>query len=90
MNTIDDFKLELKALQQKDTENANNMGYKTKREWFEYIMKEKDDEIAKAIMDLAVRYNVPLNTVAYNFDPTMVMRVGKLIKQEQKEAIKKQ
>ena len=76
--SIEDYKLEIVALQRKDTENAKKNGFKNKDEYFKYIINEKKDEIAEAILDIARRYNVDKNIVAYNFDPTMIVRINKL------------
>lgn len=76
---ISDYKLELMALQTRDTELANEQGFKTKQEWYSHIKNQDTDEIASAVIDLSKRYNIPLNVVADNFDPSMVIRVGNIV-----------
>ena len=81
--TIDDLKLELIALQKKDTINALNKGFKNKSEWFKYVINEKEDEVASAILDIAKRYSIKDDIVAYHFDPTMVLRITKVKKDKE-------
>ncbi len=82
---IEDFKLELTALQNKDIEDATALGFNNKDSWFKYIINKDKDEVAEAIIDLAKRYQVQDNVVAYYFDPTMLIRISK-IKNNFKEA----
>ena len=77
MNTINDYKLELTLLQREDTKNA--FEHKIKKDWFNYIINQKEDAIAMAIIDLSKRYDIPLSNVACSFDPSMVIRVGRQI-----------
>ena len=81
---IEDFKLELTALQSKDIEDAKTCGFNDKDSWFKYIINKDKDEVAEAILDLAKRYQVQDNVVAYYFDPTMLIRISKI-----KNSIKK-
>ncbi len=82
--TIEDLKLELLALQRKDTENAKNNGFNNKDDWFKHIITLDNDEIANAIIDLAKRYNLNENTVASYFDSTMLYRILR-VKRDSKE-----
>ena len=75
---IEDLKLEIKALQQKDTEDAIENGFNDKDEWFKYIINKDNDEVALAIQDLSKRYNVDENVIAVHFDPTMLIRLSKI------------
>ncbi len=75
---IDDFKLELKALQNKDVEDALAAGFEDKDSWFRHIINQDKDEVASAIIDLANRYGVQETVVAYYFDPTMLIRLSKI------------
>ena len=75
---LEDFKLELIALQNKDLEDAKALGYKDKDSWFKYIINAKEDIVAESIIDLAKRYNIKDTVVAYYFDPTMVIRLSKI------------
>ena len=80
--TKEDYLLELKLLQQKDTENAKKIGFDTKKKWFDYITKQEVDEIAEAVISLAERFELPVDVVARHFDvsdESMFMRVGKII-----------
>ena len=78
MDTINELKLELMALQLKDTENALNNGFNNKEDWFKYIINSNNDEIAQATLDLSQRYNVNENILAIHFDPTMLLRINKI------------
>ncbi len=80
MNTIEDYKLEITLLQKRDTENALAKGFDNKSDWCNHIMKEETDDIANAILDIAHRYNLPVLTVALNFDASMVPRVKRIQK----------
>lgn len=82
---INTYELEILTLQKKDTENALASGYKTKKEWYDFIIKQDTDEIADAILDIAKRYNLDAATVANTFDPSMVVRLGKRMNQKSKE-----
>lgn len=75
---IEDYKLEIKLLQKKDTEDAIKSGFSNKKEWHDYIINAENDETARAIIDVAERYNLPVTTVALNFDASMISRVKKL------------
>ena len=75
---MDDFKLELKALQNKDMEDAKAAGFEDKDAWVRHIINAEKDEVAEAVQDLAKRYGVQDNVVAYYFDPTMFIRLSKL------------
>ena len=75
---LEDFKLELIALQNKDLEDAKALGYKDKDSLFKYIINAKEDIVAESIIDLAKRYNIKDTVVAYYFDPTMVIRLSKI------------
>lgn len=86
--TIEDLKLEIKALQQKDTEDAINNGFNNKDEWLKYILNQGNDEIAKHVQDLAQRYNISDNVIAFYFDPTMLIRLSK-VKNAKQAAITK-
>ncbi len=77
---IEDLKIELIALQKKDTKNALTKGYKDKESWFKHVINESEDEIAEAILDIAKRYQVKENVVAYHFDPMMIFRISKIKK----------
>ena len=83
---LEDFKLEIELLQKKDYQNAIEQGFNNKKDWYEYIIKRPEDEIAEAIISLAERYQLLVENVANIFDPTMIMRVGKVaqIKKEKK------
>ena len=81
---IEDFKLEIKALQQKDTEDAINNGFNDKDSWFKYIINQEQDEVAQSIIDISKRYQVNENIVAINFDPTMLIRLSKVKNQTKK------
>ena len=75
---IDDFKLELMALQNKDIEDAKAAGFEDKDSWFRYIINSDKDEVAEAVQNLAQRYGVQETVVAYYFDPTMLIRLSKV------------
>ena len=77
---INDFKLELVTLQQKDKEDAIKNGFTNKDSWFMHIIKEPNDEVAEAIVSLAKRYDIDENIVAKYFDPTMLIRISKIKK----------
>lgn len=79
MNLIDCYLLEIKALQVKDTKNALEKGYNSKNKWFKYIIKQNNDYIANEIIEISNKYNIPLITVAYHFDITMIFRIKKII-----------
>ena len=81
---IEDFKLELIALQNKDVEDAKAAGFTDKEEWFKNIINAKKDTIAEAIISLADRYKIKDTVVAYYFDPTMLIRICK-VKNAKKE-----
>ena len=81
---IDDFKLELISLQKRDIEDANNNGFKDKDSWFKHIINSEKDEVAEGIIDLAKRYELNDNVVAYYFDPTMLIRLSKVKNQANK------
>ena len=81
---IEDFKLELIALQNKDIEDAISAGFNDKDSWFRHIINADKDIVAESIIDLANRYGVNENVVAYYFDPTMLIRLSK-IKNESKK-----
>lgn len=83
--TIEDYKLEIKLLQKKDTENAFEHGYTTKKAWLTYINAQTNDETAKNIINIAKRYNVSPYLVALNFDSTMIYRIKKYLLNEKKE-----
>ena len=76
--SIDDFKLELIALQRRDVEDATNNGFNDKDSWFKHIINAEKDEVAEGIIDLAKRYELDDNIVAYYFDPTMLIRLSKV------------
>ncbi len=75
---IEDFKLELTALQNRDIEDAKNHGFNDKDSWFKFIINEEKDEVAEGIINLAKRYEVKDTVVAYYFDPTMLIRISKV------------
>ena len=81
---IDDFKLELIALQKRDEIDATNNGFNDKDSWFKYIINAPKDEVAEGIIDLAKRYELDDNVVAYYFDPTMLIRLSKVKNQAEK------
>ena len=86
---IEDYKLELKFLQMKDTEEAQNNGFNEGPEWASYISNQ-EDKIPKAIISLASRYNLDPIRVAKDFDQknnTMILRLKKAL---DKESAKKQ
>ena len=82
--TIDNVKLELLALQKKDTEDAINSGFKSKDDWFKYILSSDKDEVAEAVLDLSKRYDLDENVIANYFDPTMIVRLIKIKNQAKK------
>ena len=84
---IDDFKLELVALQKKDMEDAKNLGIKDKDNWFRYIINADKDSVAEGVLNLAKRYNIEDNVVAYYFDPTMLIRISKIKESNKKITI---
>ena len=49
----EDLRIELKALQRKDTENAITKGFNNKYDWFKFIIKQNTDEIAQSIQEIA-------------------------------------
>ena len=79
MEDLENYKLEIQLLQEQDTKTAKDNGFETKKAWFEYIIKQEQDPIAEAIIDIAIRYDLPLERVAYDFDSTMTMRVGTIL-----------
>ena len=74
----EDLRIELKALQRKDTENAITKGFNNKYDWFKFIIKQNTDEIAQSIQEIAQRYQINENIIAFHFDPTMIIRLNKL------------
>lgn len=84
---IEDFKLELTALQNKDIEDAKNNGFNDKDSWFRHIINAEKDIVAESIINLAERYGVKDTVVAYYFDPTMLIRISKVKNQTKKMAI---
>ncbi len=84
---LTDLKLELELLQKKDYENAINHDIYNKKNWYEYIITQEQDEIAETIIDVAKRYNVLGENIANIFDPTMVMRIAKVT--QNKKGLKK-
>lgn len=74
-----DYHLEIKTLQVADYKNAVANGFESRASWYNYIISQNTDEIAEAIIDISNRYNVSLQRVASDFDPSMIMRVGKII-----------
>ena len=79
--TIDDLKLELITLQKKDTINALNKGFKNKSEWFKYVINEKEDEVASAILDIAKRYNTSTsNIISLNNLKNNNLSIGQVLK----------
>ena len=84
--TIDDLKLELIALQNRDMEDAINNGINNKDLWLKHMMESEEDEVAEGILDLAKRYELDDNVVAYYFDPTMLIRLSK-VKNRMKEKL---
>lgn len=83
---LENYKLEIRILQQKDQETAIDNGFTNKSDWFKYICQQDYDEIAEAIISIAERYEVPLERVAHDFDSTMVVRLGRIKNREQKES----
>ncbi|MDD2505078.1 MAG: hypothetical protein PHF21_02260 [Bacilli bacterium] len=79
---LEELKFEIILLQQKDYQNAINLGFNNKKDWYLYIIEQKQDEIATSIIDLAKRYDVLVENIAGIFDPTMIMRVGKVLQKE--------
>jgi len=73
--TIEEYQLELTVLQQTDTNRAFESGFRTKKEWFDFIKAQENDEIADAIVNLAERAELPIETVAAHFDQSMIWRV---------------
>lgn len=84
---IEDFKLELTALQNKDVEDAKNSGFNDKDSWFRHIINADKDIVAESVINLAERYGVKDTVVAYYFDPTMLIRISKVKNQMKKMAI---
>ena len=84
---IEDFKLELTALQNKDIEDAKNNGFNDKDSWFRHIINADKDIVAESIISLAERYGVKDTVVAYYFDPTMLIRISKIKNQTKKMAM---
>jgi hypothetical protein len=82
MEDIEDYRLEIILLQEKDTRMAKESGHKTKQDWYNHIINSEADEIAIAIIDISERYNIPVETVASHFDSSMVMRVGKILSED--------
>jgi len=87
-HTIADYRLEIIVLQQRDTNLAKENGCRNKKEWFDFIKNSETDDTALAIINIAKRYDLPLERVAHDFDSTMIIRVGAILdrqtKQEQK------
>ena len=81
---LKDYLLEIKALQVADYKKALENDFKTKKDWFNYIIKQENDEIANAIISLSNRYKIPLERAANDFDSSMIMRVGKIIQNNTK------
>lgn len=79
---LEDFKLEIELLQKKDYQNATEQGFTNKKDWYEHIIQQEDDEVAKAVINLAERYQILAENVANIFDPTMIMRVGKIVQRK--------
>lgn len=77
---LEDYRFEIKALQLADYNNAYENGFTTRESWYNFIVNQDYDDIAQAIINISKRYQVPLDRVAYDFDHTMIMRVGKIIK----------
>ncbi len=86
---LDDYKLEIMLLQQKDYNNAQKLGFNNKKDWYDYIINQDNDEIADAIIKLAERYDILIENAANSFDHTMLMRVGKILKNQNKVSFKK-
>ena len=84
----EDFKLELMALQKKDTMDANEQGFFDKDSWFKHIINADKDIVAESIIDLAKRYDIKDTVVAYYFDPTMLIRLSKVKNDKKKMALK--
>lgn len=84
---IEDFKLELTALQNKDIEDAKNSGFNDKDSWFRHIINADKDIVAESVINLAERYGVKDTVVAYYFDPTMLIRISKVKNQTKKMAM---
>ncbi len=83
-NSLDEYFLEIKALQKADYDRAIESGYTTKKDWYDYIITQEEDNIANAIISISNRYNIPLYRVANDFDSSMIMRVGKIYKNNTK------
>ncbi|MDD4187797.1 MAG: hypothetical protein PHX04_03445 [Bacilli bacterium] len=81
-NLLENLKLEIIILQKKDYQNALDHGFTNKKEWYNYIINSSNDEIAEAIIQLASRYDVLPVNVANIFDSSMIMRVGKIVKEK--------
>ena len=77
---LEDYSLEVRLLQEKDCELAAANGITTKEEWFEHIIAQDNDPTALHIISLADRYDIPVTNAANDFDPSMVIRVGKIFK----------
>lgn len=86
---LKDYRFEIMALQTADNNNAYENGFNTKQSWCNYIIKQEYDEIAQAIISISERYEVPLEQVAYDFDPTMIIRVTKILKDKNNTIILK-
>ncbi|MDD2238783.1 MAG: hypothetical protein PHH51_02755 [Bacilli bacterium] len=81
---LEDYLTEIKALQVADYEKALENNFKTKKDWYNFIINQEVDEIANCIISISNRYNIPLERVAKDFDSSMIMRVGKIIQNNTK------
>lgn len=81
---LEDYLTEIKALQVADYEKALENNFKTKKDWYNFIINQEVDEIANCIISISNRYNISLERVAKDFDSSMIMRVGKIIQNNTK------
>ena len=75
---LEDYFLEIRTLQMLDYKNATENNFDSRTAWFNHMMSQQKDEIAEAIISLSERYEVPLSRAAEDFDPSMVLRVGRI------------
>lgn len=81
---INDLKLELTTLQKLDTKEALKNNIMDKKEWLKTCLNMKQDKIAASIIEIGERYNISCTTLAKLFDDTMLIRVLKELKRNNK------
>ncbi len=84
MERLEQYSLEIKSLQTEDYKRAIENGFDNKYAWAEYASKQKHDDIAQSIIEIADRYNVPLERVSSDFDITMDIRIKNISKNNTK------